>query len=106
MDEIARGGKSAIEIDRGDHGFADIGENARIARGTRGRLRARNYHEPFEPDRGGDPGQRLAPYQLGQSSRQMSLGFISEARPQQIGNDQTQHPVAQKLQSFIPALGG
>ncbi len=59
----------------------------------------------IEPDRGGDPRQRVAAHQMGKPPRERPLLLMLEAAPQEIGDDQAEHPVAEEFEPFIAARG-
>ena len=57
-----------------------------------------------EPDRVGDPRQRLAAHEVGQAPGQVPLGLGLEPPPQKIRDDQTKDPVAEKFEPLVAAL--
>ena len=103
LDEGLRRRQPAIEIDRRDHRLHNIGEDPGIARGAGGRLGRRQPQMAIEPDPGGDPRQRVAAHQMGKPPRQRPLLLMPEAAPQEIGDDQAKHPVAEEFEPFIAA---
>ena len=47
---------------------------------------------------------RLAPHEIRHAARQMSFRLGREALPQEVGDHQAQHPVAEKFKPLVMAL--
>src|SRR5215218_9211801 len=58
-----------------------------------------------KPQRGGDPGQRIAAHQMRESSGQMPFRLVRKAAPQQIGDDQPEHAITEEFEPFVTAAG-
>ncbi len=97
---------AAVEIDRGDHRLANIGENGRVARRAGGRLGRRQPQMAVEPDLQRDPRQGVAAHQIAQAACQVAFRLVLEAVPQQIGDDEAEHPVAEKFEALVMVLSG
>ncbi len=104
LDEVACGGKPAIEEERGDHRLAHIGKDAGVvAHAGRILVRARRLIRGPSPSAHRHLGQRLAPHQMGVAPREFAFRLVGKAAPQQFCDDQPQDPVAQEFQSFVAA---
>jgi hypothetical protein len=59
-----------------------------------------------EPDRLGDARERFTANEMRQTARQVSLGLVLEAPPQEIGDHETQNSIAEKFEAVVAAVRG
>jgi hypothetical protein len=104
MDEALGGLDPAIEVESGDNRLADIAEHAGDLAGARDILARRQDEVAAEIDGARHLGQGLAPHELGVAPRQRPLVLVGEAPPQELGDDQAEHAVAEELKPLVTLI--
>ena len=95
--------EAAIEVYCGDQGLAGIGQNAGVGGRPYGRFGARQDEIVSEPNRVGDTRERFSADQMSMATGQMPLGLVLETPPQQLRDNQAEHPVAQEFKALVAA---
>ena len=99
--------EAAVEIDRGDQRLADIGEDRRgcaaAPAAASARDRSRWRPSPIVSATRASASRRT---RCVRRRVRCPSGSLVEAPPQEIGDDEAQHPVAEKFETLIAALGG
>jgi hypothetical protein len=102
--EALRGFEPAVEIERGDHRLAGIGQRPLGVAAATGHAQMRPQIDGVRHLR-----QGLAPRQLGEALGQRAFLFVREAAVQDVGQRQAQHPVAEEFKPLVvvePVLPG
>ena len=100
-----RGGRriAAIDEHRADQRLADVGQHRRAAAPAGIRFRIAEAERRAEVDRARDIGAGLAPHQVGKPPRQLALVALRKGAIEHVGDDETEHMVAEKFQPLVAA---
>lgn len=99
-DEPGRGREATVAVKRGDHRFERVGENGRIAAPAGFLLALRQPEKSAEVDAARHIGERIAIDQRGVAAGKVSFILTRKALGQEIGDDETENPIAEKLESL------
>ena len=93
--------EAGIGVKRADHRLASVGQQAGIGPAARFLLALGQGQARRQADTLGHRGQGFASHQGRVTAGQGSLRFGGKALEQHVGDDQTEHAVAQEFQPFI-----
>src|SRR5580700_5198823 len=94
---------AAVEIDRADQRFADVGQDGRALAAASIGLRRAELDRSTELDGDGDLGAGLLAHQIGEPARQLAFVGFGEGAEQHVGNHQAEHMIAEELEPLIGA---
>src|SRR5437016_8588727 len=101
LDELRRRRIAAVEIDRPDHGLADVAEH----RFAQARARSCAYRAELDvveqPERFRDVGAAFLAHEIGEPFRQFALVSPRIGAIQHVGDDQPEHVIAEEFQPLI-----
>src|SRR5438552_3481234 len=101
LDELRRRRIAAVEIDRPDHGLADVAEH----RFAQARARSCAYRAELDvveqPERFRDVGAAFLAHEIGEPFRQFALVGPWIGAIQHVGDDQPEHVIAEEFQPLI-----
>src|SRR5215212_1585947 len=101
LDELRRRRISAVEIDRPDHGLADVAEDGFAqARAGAGADRA-ELDVVEQAERFCDVGAAFLAHEIGEAFRQFALVGSRIGPIQHVGDDQPEHVIAEKFETLI-----
>lgn len=104
FDQIAGGLEAAVDEDGPDHGFDGIRQERRLLAAPRLFLAVAEAKRRAEIEFPGAPGQSLGADHMGPGPRQDAFGRRRITAEEPIRHDESQHGVAQELQSLVVLL--
>ena len=98
----ASGGLDAVrDVDRADQRLEGVGQDRRLVPTAGGLLAPTEPDEDADVDRAGDVGQRAHVHDGGAQLRQLPLGQVGVCAVERVGDDQSEHGVAEELQPLV-----
>lgn len=107
LDKAPRRRNAAVEIERRNHGLADVRQDAGIFTDTGGALAARHDDEIAERNRPCHCRQCFAPNQRNLASGQSAFVVVGKSLPQKLCDDQIKYAVPEEFEPLVaPPRGG
>jgi hypothetical protein len=105
IDEAARGGESAVEVEGGDDGFEGVGEDSGLAAASAVLFATAEEDVIAEADAKGDVAEVTAADDGGAEAGELALSGVGEALEQGFGGEEAEDGVADEFKLFVVGAG-